>query len=450
MTRTRVLIAGAAGRDFHNFNVVFRGREDYDVVAFTATQIPNIDGRHYPAELAGPLYPEGIPILPESALEQLVREHEIDEVVFAYSDVTHEHVMHVGSRVLAAGASFRLISPRETMLASTKPVIAICAVRTGSGKSQTTRRVAALVHDSGRRVAVLRHPMPYGDLTKQGVQRFERYEDLETADATIEEREEYEPHLAEGNLVFAGIDYERILRAAEQEADVILWDGGNNDTPFIRPDLHIVVVDPHRPGHELRYHPGETNLRMADVCVVNKIDSASQEGIDAVLNSIHEHTTKATVVLAASPFHVEGSAEEIKGKRVLAIEDGPTLTHGEMTFGAAVLAAKQHGAAELVDPRPFAVGSIAATFEDYPEIGPLLPAMGYGKQQMDDLRQTIERSDADLILIGTPIDLRRLIEIDKPALRVTYRLQEMGEPTLRDILVDRHLIDETAALASAG
>src|ERR671931_406320 len=284
--RTRVLIAGAAGRDFHNFNVVFRDRDDYDVVAFTATQIPNIDGRVYPPELAGELYPEGIPILPESALEQLVREHEIDEVVFAYSDVTHERVMHVGSRALAAGASFRLIAPRETMLASAKPVIAVCAVRTGSGKSQTTRRVAQLLRDTGKRVAVLRHPMPYGDLTQQTVQRFARYEDLDAADATIEEREEYEPHLAEGNLVFAGIDYERILRAAEEEADVILWDGGNNDTPFIKPDVHIVVVDPLRPGHELRYHPGETNLRMADVCVVNKIDSASQEGIDAVLADI--------------------------------------------------------------------------------------------------------------------------------------------------------------------
>jgi predicted GTPase len=444
MARTRVLIAGAAGRDFHNFNVVYRGREECEVIAFTATQIPNIEGRLYPAELAGPLYPEGIPILPESALEQLVREHEIDDVVFAYSDVTHEHVMHVGSRALAGGASLRLIAPRETMLASTKPVIAICAVRTGSGKSQTTRRVAALMHDSGKRVAVLRHPMPYGDLAKQGVQRFERYEDLEAANATIEEREEYEPHLAEGNLVFAGVDYERILRAAEEEADVILWDGGNNDTPFIRPTLHIVVVDPHRPGHELRYHPGETNLRMADVCVVNKIDSASQDGIDAVLNSIHDNTTNTTVVLAASPFHVEGHSEEIKGKRVLAIEDGPTLTHGEMTFGAAVLAAKQHGAAELVDPRPFAVGSIARTFEEYPEIGPLLPAMGYGQQQMDDLRETIARSDADLVLIGTPIDLRRLIDIDKPALRVTYRLQEMGEPTLKDVLVEKGLIEETA------
>ncbi|HSC73888.1 MAG TPA: cyclic 2,3-diphosphoglycerate synthase [Gaiellaceae bacterium] len=441
MSRTRVLIAGAAGRDFHNFNLVYRDRPEYEVVAFTATQIPNIDGRRYPPELAGSLYPDGIPILPESALEQLVREHEIDSVVFAYSDVTHEHVMHIGSRALAAGASFHLISPHDTMLAAGKPVVAVCAVRTGSGKSQTTRHVARLFRENGKRVAVLRHPMPYGDLAAQTVQRFERYEDLETADATIEEREEYEPHLAEGNLVFAGIDYERILRAAEEEADVILWDGGNNDTPFIKPDVHIVVVDPHRPGHELRYHPGETNLRMADVCVVNKIDSASQEGIDAVLDSIHANTTNARVVLAASPFDVEGDPEEIRDKRVLAVEDGPTLTHGEMTYGAAVLAAKQHGASELVDPRPFAVGTIAETFEQYPNVGTLLPAMGYGRKQMDDLRETIERSDAELVLIGTPIDLRRLIDLDKPALRVTYKLQEMGEPTLKDVLVEKGLLE---------
>src|SRR5436309_5056222 len=363
MNRTRVLIAGAAGRDFHNFNLVYRGREEYEVVGFTATQIPNIDGRVYPRELAGVLYPEGIPISPEDELEELIRRHRVDEVVFAYSDVTHEHVMHIGSRALAAGASFRLISPRETMLASSKPVVAVCAVRTGSGKSQTTRHIAALLRDAGNRVAVLRHPMPYGDLAAQAVQRFERYEDLDAADATIEEREEYEPHLAEGNLVFAGIDYERILRAAEEEADVVLWDGGNNDTPFIKPDLHIVVVDPHRPGHELRYHPGETNLRMADVCVVNKIDSAPQEGIDAVLQSIHDNTTNATVILAASPFQVEGDSDEIRGKRVLAVEDGPTLTHGEMTYGAAVLAAKQYGAAELIDPRAHAVGTIADTFD---------------------------------------------------------------------------------------
>jgi len=441
MARTRVLIAGAAGRDFHNFNVVYRGRPEYEVVAFTATQIPNIDGRRYPAELAGSLYPEGIPILPESALEELVREHEIDSVVFAYSDVTHEHVMHIGSRALASGASYHLLSPHDTMLTSRKPVVAICAVRTGSGKSQTTRHVARLFREHGKRVAVLRHPMPYGDLAVQAVQRFERYEDLDAADATIEEREEYEPHLAEGNLVFAGIDYERILRAAEEEADVVLWDGGNNDTPFIKPDLHIVAVDPHRPGHELRYHPGETNLRMADVCVVNKIDSAPQAGIDAVLNSIHENTSNARVVLAASPFEVEGDAEAIRGKRVLAVEDGPTLTHGEMTYGAAVLAAKQHGAAELIDPQTCAIKSITKTFEQYPNIDTLLPAMGYGRKQMEDLRETIHRCDAELVLIGTPIDLRRLIDLDKPALRVTYKLQEMGEPTLEDVLGEKGLLE---------
>src|ERR671928_20569 len=442
--RTRVLIAGAAGRDFHNFNLVYRGRQEVEVVAFTATQIPNIEGRVYPPELAGELYPDGIPIVPEADLERQIARHAVDEVVFAYSDVTHEHVMHLASRALAAGASYRLLSPRQTMLASSKPVVAVCAVRTGSGKSQTTRRVAALLREAGKRVAVLRHPMPYGDLAAQAVQRFEHYEDLDEADATIEEREEYEPHLHEGNLVFAGIDYAAILERAEEEADVILWDGGNNDTPFIKPNVHVVVVDPHRPGHELRYHPGETNLRMADVCVVNKIDSASQEGIDAVLTSIHDNTTDARVVLAASPFEVERDGDEIRGKRVLAIEDGPTLTHGEMTYGAAVLAAKQHGAAELVDPRPFAVGTIAETFEQYPNVGTLLPAMGYGRQQMNDLRETIERCDADLVLIGTPIDLRRLTEIDKPALRVTYKLQEMGEPTLKDLLMEKGLIEATA------
>jgi predicted GTPase len=441
MNRTRVLIAGAAGRDFHNFNLVYRGREESQVVGFTATQIPNIEGRVYPSELAGELYPDGIPIWPEADLERAIARHAVDEVVFAYSDVTHEHVMHLASRALAAGASYRLLSPRQTMLASSKPVVAVCAVRTGSGKSQTTRRVAALLREAGKRVAVLRHPMPYGDLAAQAVQRFEHYADLEEADATIEEREEYEPHLAEGNLVFAGIDYGAILQRAEEEADVILWDGGNNDTPFIKPNLHIVVVDPHRPGHELRYHPGETNLRMADVCVVNKVDSAPQEGVDAVLGSIRTYNEDATVVLAASPFLVEGDAGSIAGKRVLAVEDGPTLTHGEMTYGAAVLAAKANGAAELVDPRPFAVGSIAETFEAYPHVGTLLPAMGYGRQQMEELRETIARSDADLVLIGTPIDLRRVIELDKPALRVTYRLEEIGEPTLADVLAEHGLVE---------
>jgi predicted GTPase len=441
MDRTRVVIAGAAGRDFHNFNVVYRGRVEYEVVAFTATQIPNIDGRIYPAALAGELYPAGIPIVDEGELEAVIAQHEAEEVVFAYSDVTHEHVMHLGSRALAAGASYRLLSPRETMLTSTKPVVAVCAVRTGSGKSQTTRYVAELLREAGKHVAVLRHPMPYGDLEKQAVQRFASYEDLDAADCTIEEREEYEPHLQAGNLVFAGVDYAAILEAAEQEADVILWDGGNNDTPFIKPNLHIVVLDPHRPGHELRYHPGETNLRMADVCIVNKVDSAPHEGVEAVLASIREANPLAHVVRAASPITVEENGVEIAGKRVLAIEDGPTLTHGEMTFGAAVLAAKEHGAASLIDPRPFAVGSIAQTFEDYPNVGTLLPAMGYGRKQMDDLRETIARSDADLVLIGTPIDLRRLIDLDKPALRVTYRLQELDEPGLAEILQERGIIE---------
>ncbi len=444
MTKIRVLIAGAAGRDFHNFNLVYRGRAEYEVVAFTATQIPNIEGRVYPAALAGQGYPDGIPIVPEADLERVVREREVDEVVFSYSDVTHEHVMHIGSRALAAGASYRMLSPMETMLASSKPVVAVCAVRTGSGKSQTTRHVAGILRESGRRVAVLRHPMPYGDLTKQAVQRFAEYEDLDAADCTIEEREEYEPHLAEGNLVFAGIDYAAILEAAEAEADAIIWDGGNNDTPFIRPNVHVVVVDPHRAGHELRYHPGETNLRMAHVCVVNKVDSAPPEGVLAVLESIRVNNPDARVVRAASPFVVEGDADEIRGKKVLAIEDGPTLTHGEMTYGAAVLAAEAHGAAELVDPRQFAVGSIARTFEEYPHVGRLLPAMGYGRKQMEELRETIARSDADLILIGTPIDLRRIIELDKPALRVTYRLEEIGEPTLASVLTERGLIGDQA------
>jgi predicted GTPase len=436
----RVVIAGAAGRDFHNFNVAFRGRDDFRVIAFTATQIPDIEGRVYPAALAGEGYPDGIPIVAEEELSELVRREEIDEVVFAYSDVTHEHVMHIGSMVLAAGADYVLLGPRSTELRASKPVVAICAVRTGSGKSQTTRHVAGLLREAGKRVAVLRHPMPYGDLTKQAVQRFERYEDLEAADATIEEREEYEPHLAEGNIVFAGIDYAAILERAEQEADVIVWDGGNNDTPFIHPDLHIVVVDPHRPGHELRYHPGEQNLRMADVCVVNKTDTAPPAGVEAVIESIRQVNPTAKIVRAASPFQVEEDTHQIEGKRVLAIEDGPTLTHGEMSYGAAVLAAKQGGAAGLVDPRPFAVGSIKETLAKYPHVKELLPAMGYGRKQMEELRETIARSDAELVLIGTPIDLRLVIDLDKPALRVTYRLQEIGEPTLAEALSERGII----------
>ena len=437
----KVLIVGAAGRDFHNFNVAFRGRDDVRVVAFTATQIPDIEGRVYPAELAGEGYPDGIPIRAEEELTDLIRSEEVDDVVFAYSDVTHEHVMHIGSIAMAAGADFRLMGPRSTELRSAKPVVAICAVRTGSGKSQTTRHVASVLRGAGKSVAVLRHPMPYGDLTKQAVQRFERYEDLDAADATIEEREEYEPHIAEGNLVFAGVDYGAILERAEQEADVVVWDGGNNDIPFIHPDLHLVVVDPHRPGHELRYHPGETNLRMADACVVNKIDTAPEEGVEAVLQSIRFANPDAAIVRAASPFEVEQDTHQIAGKRVLAIEDGPTLTHGEMTYGAAVLAAKAGGASELVDPRPFAVGSIKETFAKYPHMTQLLPAMGYGRKQMEELRETIERSDADLVLIGTPIDLRRVIELDKPALRVTSSLQEIGVPTIAQLLAERGIID---------
>jgi predicted GTPase len=449
MDRRRVLIVGAAGRDFHNFNLVYRGRPEFEVVAFTATQIPNIEGRVYPAALAGELYPDGIPIRPETELADLIRDQSIDEAVFAYSDVTHEHVMHVASRALAAGAAFRLLSPHETTLTSSKPVVAVCAVRTGAGKSQTTRHIAALLRGAGKQVAVLRHPMPYGDLTKQAVQRFADYADLDAADATIEEREEYEPHLAEGNIVFAGIDYAAILDQAEHEADVILWDGGNNDTPFVKPNMHVVVVDPHRPGHELRYHPGETNLRMAHVCLVNKVDTAPPEGVEAVIDSIRAHNPAAKIVRAASPFHVEENGLRIEGKRVLAIEDGPTLTHGEMTYGAAVLAAKAHGAAELVDPRPFAVGSIAKTLDEWPHIDGLLPAMGYGRKQIEELRETISRSDADLVLIGTPIDLRRVIEFDKPALRVTYKLQELGEPTLSDLLAQHGLITGTEAAALA-
>ena len=444
MRRTRVLIAGAAGRDFHNFNVVYREREDYDVVGFTATQIPNIDGRVYPAELAGDLYPSGIPIFPERDLERLVREYAVDEVVFAYSDVTHEHVMHLASRALAAGSDYRLLAPRATELASNRPVVAVCAVRTGSGKSQTTRHVARLLREAGKRVAVLRHPMPYGDLTQQVVQRFEQYADLDAADCTIEEREEYEPHIAEGNLVFAGIDYAAILARAEQEADVVVWDGGNNDTPFITPNVHIVVVDPHRAGHETRYHPGETNLRMADVCVVNKVDSAQPDAVEAVLRSIRTENPRAMVVQAASPIDVGGDAAQIAGKRVLAVEDGPTLTHGEMAYGAAVLAARAHGAAELVDPRPFAVGSIRETFAAYPHVAEVLPAMGYGRAQVEELRETIARSNAELVLIGTSIDLRRLIALDTPALRVTYRLEEIGEPTLADALREHGVLPHAA------
>jgi len=424
---------GAAGRDFHNFNVVYRDDPAHEVVAFTATQIPNIEGRRYPAELAGPRYPQGIEIHPETELSRLVADLGIDEVVFAYSDVSHETVMHKASQVLAAGADFRLIGPKASMLKATVPVVSVCAVRTGSGKSQTTRRVIGVLRAKGKRVVAIRHPMPYGDLVRQRVQRFAKLEDLDRHECTIEEREEYEPHIASGGVIYAGVDYAAILAEAEKEAEVVVWDGGNNDLPFYAADVEIVVADPHRPGHERSYHPGEANLRRAHVVVINKVDTANAQGVDAVKRSIRELNPRAMVIEAASPIFVE-RPEEIRGRRVLAIEDGPTLTHGEMKYGAGVLAAMKHGAAEVVDPRPYTVGSIAETFRIYPEIGTLLPAMGYGDQQMRDLEQTIERTPADVVLVATPIDLRRVIKIAKPALRVSYELQEIGRPDLADAL----------------
>ena len=429
----RVIIMGAAGRDFHNFNTVFRDDAGVEVVAFTATQIPDIEGRRYPPELAGPRYPQGIAIYAESELERLVREQRADQVVFAYSDVSHEFVMHQASRVLAAGADFRLIGPRASMIRSKVPVVSVCAVRTGSGKSQTTRRVIRILREKGRRVVAIRHPMPYGDLVRQRVQRFARMEDLDLHRCTIEEREEYEPHIASGGVIYAGVDYGAILVEAEKEADVIVWDGGNNDLPFYVPDVEIVVADPHRPGHERTYHPGEANLRRAHVVVINKIDTARPEAIATVRTSIRELNPRAVVVDAASPISVE-TPELIRGARVLAIEDGPTLTHGEMKYGAGVLAAMKHGAAVVVDPRPHAVGRLLQTFEKYPGIGTLLPAMGYGEEQMRDLEATIDGTPADVVLIATPIDLRRIIRIAKPALRVGYELQEIGRPDLADVL----------------
>lgn len=436
MDQTRVLIMGAAGRDFHNFNTYFRNNPLYQVVAFTATQIPNIEGRLYPAELAGDKYPKGIPIFPEGELTNLIREHQIDQVVFAYSDISHEYVMHKASLVLAAGADFRLMGLKNTELASSKPVVSVCATRTGSGKSQTTRHVAKILREMGHRVAAIRHPMPYGNLVKQAAQRFDSYDDLEAHDCTIEEREEYEPHLDIGVIVFAGVDYERILRQAEKEVDIVLWDGGNNDLPFFRSDIHIVVVDPLRPGHETRYHPGEANLIAADVVVVNKVDTAEMEAIQTVHRNIRQLNPQAVVIEAASPIFVEDPAA-IRGKRVLVVEDGPTLTHGEMTYGAGWVAAMRHGAGEIVDPRPFAVGSISSTYEKYPTTGNVLPAMGYGQKQMRELEQTINKSDVDLVLIGTPIDLRRLLKLNKPSQRIRYELQEIGEPTLAAILEQR-------------
>ena len=436
MKKDKVLIMGAAGRDFHNFNVYFRGNPNYEVVAFTATQIPNIEGRVYPAELAGPDYPKGVPIYPESELLSLIRTLGVEQVVFAYSDVSHEYVMHKASAVLAAGADFRLMGAGATMLKSKAPVISVCAVRTGSGKSQTSRRVAGILRDMGKRVVAIRHPMPYGDLVKQACQRFATYEDMNRHKCTIEEREEYEPHIDRGVIVYAGVDYERILREAEKEADVILWDGGNNDLPFYKPDLHIVVADPHRPGHEVTYHPGEANLRMADIVVINKVDTAGMAGVSTVREHIAQANPSAIVIEAASPIFVE-TPDAIRGKKVLVIEDGPTLTHGEMAYGAGIVAARRFGAAELIDPRPYAVGSIAATFQKYPNTGTLLPAMGYGDKQVHELEETINKTPCDLVLIATPIDLRKVVNIKHPSQRVRYELQEIGQPTLKDVLEKR-------------
>ncbi len=434
MSRKRVLIMGAAGRDFHNFNTVYRDNPDYEVVAFTATQIPNIEGRTYPPELTGELYPSGIPIHDEADLPKLIEELDVDDVVFSYSDVAHEYVMHKASEVIKCGANFVLLGGEPTMIKSKKPVIAIGAVRTGCGKSQTTRRIAEVLTSAGKQVVVIRHPMPYGNLAKQKVQRFAAIEDLKRHDCTIEEMEEYEPHIVRGSIVYSGVDYQAILDEAEKEADIILWDGGNNDLPFYKPDLYIVITDPHRAGHEMAYYPGESNLRMADVVIINKMDTANPEDIAILKSNISTANSNATVVEANSPVSVEDS-EIISGKRCLIVEDGPTLTHGEMKFGAGSVAADKFGAAEIIDPRPWITGSIAETFKHYPDIGKVLPAMGYGGQQVKDLETTINTVECDAVVIGTPIDLRRIISIDKPSVRVTYDLQEIGQPTLEEILV---------------
>lgn len=436
--KKNVIIIGAAGRDFHNFNTYYRGNEDYNVVAFTAAQIPDIDGRKYPTELAGELYPDGIPIYDQSDLVQLIKDNNIDDCVFSYSDVPYERVMNISAIVNAAGANFVLLGPADTMVESTKPVIAVGAVRTGCGKSQTSRKVIEYLMAKGLKVIAIRHPMPYGDLVEQKVQRFATVEDLAKHKCTIEEMEEYEPHVVRGNVIYAGVDYEAILRAAEQDpdgCDVILWDGGNNDFPFYKPDLNMTVVDPHRPGHELKYYPGEVTLRMADVAIINKIDTADADDIQTVRENIAKVAPNAIVVDGASPVKVD-NPEVIKGKRVLVVEDGPTLTHGEMKLGAGTIAAQKYGAAEFIDPRPFTVGKLAETFDIYPNIGILLPAMGYSEQQLKDLETTINNTDCDSVVIGTPIDLQRIVKINKPSTRVYYDLQEIGDPTLEEILND--------------
>lgn len=435
MSKIKVIIMGAAGRDFHNFNTVFRNNEVYDVVAFTATQIPNIDGRKYPAELAGKLYPNGIPIYPESDLVELIKKHSVDQVVFSYSDVNFKYVMERASISMAAGADFTVLGTRHTMIKSKLPVIAVVAIRTGAGKSQTSRKVCRLLRSMGKRVVAIRHPMPYGDLVKQKVQRYATIEDMKRHNCTIEEMEEYEPHIAAGTIIYAGVDYEAIIREAEKEADVIVWDGGNNDMSFYKTDLTITVTDPHRPGHELSYYPGETNLRLADVVVINKVETALPENIITVRNNIRSINPDATIVEAASPITVE-DVSVILNKRVLVIEDGPTLTHGEMSYGAGVVAAEKFGASEIIDPRPYAVKTIADTFKKYPKTGALLPAMGYGDEQLKDLEETIRRTPCDTVIIGTPIDLRRVIKIDKPSTRVRYELDEITQPDLKEILTN--------------
>jgi len=438
MEKTKVIIMGAAGRDFHNFNVYFRNRKEYDVVAFTATQIPGIEKRMYPTELAGPNYPKGIPIYPEEELPKLVKEHNVTEVVFAYSDVPHEYVMHKASIALASGADFTFMGPSTTMLKAKVPVVSVCAVRTGSGKSQTSRKVSLILKKMGFRVVVIRHPMPYGDLREQVWQRFASYQDLDKHKCTIEEREEYEPHINNGIIVYAGVDYEKILKEAEKEADIIIWDGGNNDISFYKSDLYIVVADPHRAGNELTYHPGETNLRMADVVVINKVDTADPANVEIVKANVKKANPNAIVVEAASPITVDDSAS-VKGKRVLVVEDGPTLTHGNMAYGAGTIAAKRLGAKEIVDPRPYAVGSIKDTFKKYTHLSAQLPAMGYGEKQVEELEKTINATPCDLVIIGTPIDLRKLVKLNKPAVRARYELQEVGKPDLEEILRKRFM-----------
>ncbi|HED38547.1 MAG TPA: GTPase [Ignavibacteria bacterium] len=439
MSKRNVLIMGAAGRDFHNFNVYFRDNEDYYVVAFTATQIPNINGRIYPPELAGRLYPKGIKIYDEAELNNLIKQLKVDEVVFSYSDLPFNYVMTKASQVNANGVSFRLLGTNETMLKSKKPVISIIAVRTGCGKSQTSRKIVKVLREAGKKIVSIRHPMPYGNLVQQKVQRFATLEDLNKYNCTIEEMEEYEPHIAMGSVIYAGVDYKEILEEAEKEADIIIWDGGNNDIPFYKSDLIFTVLDPHRPGHELTYYPGNTSLRLADVAIINKVDSAEPKNVTFVRNSIRTVNPNAVIIEAASPLFVE-KPELIKGKRVLVVEDGPTLTHGEMEYGAGMVASWNYGAAEIVDPRPFTVGTISDTYKKYPKIGTLLPAMGYGKKQIKDLEATINRTDCDSVVIGTPIDLGRILKINKPSTRVKYELQELGAVTIESILREKKFI----------